>query len=70
MKYSLRSSFSRYTLALFISILFVTALGLAVSVTGAWAYCNGWPVCIPSTPPATAPGATPGAVAADGAYKP
>ncbi len=50
MKYSLRSSFARYTFGLFISVLFVTVLGLMVRTTGAWAYCDGWPLCIPSTP--------------------
>jgi protoheme IX farnesyltransferase len=47
MKYSLRTSFSRYTLALLFSVLFVTVLGRIVTVTGAWALCIGWPVCVP-----------------------
>jgi heme o synthase len=50
MKYSLRSSFSRYTLALLLSVLFVTVLGLLVTRTGARAYCEGSLVCIPGSP--------------------
>jgi hypothetical protein len=42
MKYSLKTSFARLTLALFVAVLFVTALGRAVAVTGAWAFCEGW----------------------------
>ena len=50
MTYSLRSSFARYTLGLFVSVFLVTALGLIVNRTGAWAFCSGWPVCVPSAP--------------------
>lgn len=48
MKYSLRSSFARLVLALFASVFLLTVVGRVVSVTGAWAHCVGWPLCIPS----------------------
>ncbi len=51
MKYSLKSSFARLTLALFVAIFFVTVVGRAVAVTGAWAFCEGWLVCVPTAPP-------------------
>jgi len=50
MKYSLKSSFSRLVLALFVAVFFVTVLGRTVSVTGAWAFCTGWPLCVPTMP--------------------
>jgi protoheme IX farnesyltransferase len=50
MRYSLRSSFARLTLILFLIVLALTVVGRIVTVTGAWAYCSGWPVCIPSQP--------------------
>ena len=50
MKYSLKSSFSRLVLIVFVSIFFVTVIGRIVTVSGAWAYCVGWPVCIPTHP--------------------
>jgi len=50
MKYSLRSSFSRYVLVLFFAILALTVAGRAVTLTSAWALCVGWPVCVPSAP--------------------
>ena len=49
MKYSLRSSFSRYTLGLFVSVLFVTVLGLVVARTGSVANCTGLFACAPGT---------------------
>lgn len=48
MKYSLKSSFARLVLMLFVSVLFLTIVGRIVAVTGAWAYCVGWPVCTPT----------------------
>ena len=50
MKYSLKSSFSRLTLAVFAAVFFVTILGRAVAVTGAWAFCEGWLICTPIAP--------------------
>jgi protoheme IX farnesyltransferase len=49
-KYSLKSSFSRWVLALFFAVLVLTLLGRAVAVTGAIAYCDGFPFCIPTHP--------------------
>jgi len=48
MKYSLPSSFTRLTLLLLLCIMLVTVIGRLVSLTGAWAFCVGWPLCIPS----------------------
>src|SRR5512143_1677708 len=50
MKYSLKSSFARMVLILFFNILALTIVGRLVKVTGAWAYCNTFPVCLPSQP--------------------
>ncbi len=50
MKYSLKSSFARLVLALFFFVLALTVVGRIVSVTAAWAYCNGFPFCAPSHP--------------------
>ena len=50
MRFSLQSSFSRYVAVLFASVLALTVAGFFVTVTGAWAYCTGWPLCTPSAP--------------------
>lgn len=50
MKYSLRSSFSRYVLALFFAVLALTMAGRMVTLTSAWTLCAGWPVCAPTAP--------------------
>jgi len=50
MKYSLRSSFSRLVLALFAVVFLLTIVGRIVTITGAWAFCVGWPVCMPTEP--------------------
>ncbi|HUG34197.1 MAG TPA: heme o synthase [Anaerolineales bacterium] len=50
MRFSLRSSFSRYVAVLFVSVLALTVAGFFVTVSGAWAYCKGWPLCTPSAP--------------------
>lgn len=50
MKYSLKSSFARLVLMLLIVVLALTVAGRVVRVSGAWALCTGWPVCIPSAP--------------------
>ena len=50
MKFSLKSSFSRYVIVLFVAVLALTVAGRSVTVTNAWAYCDGWPVCVPTAP--------------------
>jgi protoheme IX farnesyltransferase len=50
MKFSLRSSFSRYVLGLFLAVLALTVAGRFVTLTSAWAFCDGWPVCLPTAP--------------------
>ena len=50
MKYSLKSSFARLVLVLFFAVLALTILGRSVAVTGAIAYCKGFPFCDPSQP--------------------
>ncbi len=50
MKYSLRSSFARWVLGLFFAVLAVTVIGRVVAVTGAIAYCSGFPFCVPIHP--------------------
>ena len=50
MKYSLKSSFARWVMALFIVVAALTALGRIVTLTGAWAYCDGFPLCVPIHP--------------------
>jgi protoheme IX farnesyltransferase len=50
MKYSLRSSFARLVLALFLAVLALTLAGRLVTLTGAWAYCDGFPLCAPEQP--------------------
>jgi protoheme IX farnesyltransferase len=50
MRYSLRSSFARLVLVLFFAVLALTIVGRSVVVTGAIAYCNGFPFCDPSHP--------------------
>ncbi len=49
MKFSLSSSFTRLTLVLMVSILFLSIAGRAVSLTGAGFSCRGWPFCIPTS---------------------
>ncbi len=50
MKYSLRSSFARWVLGLFFAVLAVTVFGRVVAITGAIAYCSGFPFCVPIHP--------------------
>jgi protoheme IX farnesyltransferase len=50
MKYSLRSSFSHLVLALFVVVFFLTIAGRSLAVTGAWSFCLGWPMCVPTEP--------------------
>lgn len=50
MKYSLNSSFPRWVLGLLFAVLALTVLGRAVAVTGAIAFCDGFPFCAPIHP--------------------
>jgi len=50
MTFSFKSSFSRYVVVLFAAVLALTVAGRMVTVNNAWAYCSGWPVCIPTGP--------------------
>jgi len=50
MKYSLRSSFTRWVLVLLFAILALTIMGRVVVVSGAIAYCDGFPFCLPTHP--------------------
>jgi heme o synthase len=50
MKYSLQSSFARRVLMLFVAVLALTIAGRYVTLTSAWAFCQGWPVCVPTSP--------------------
>jgi protoheme IX farnesyltransferase len=50
MKYSLKSSFSRAVLALFVTILLVTLIGRVVKISGIRIDCAGWPFCVLSEP--------------------
>ncbi|HET9911990.1 MAG TPA: heme o synthase [Anaerolineales bacterium] len=50
MKYSLKSSFARWVLALFFAILALTIVGRMVTLTGAADYCDGFPFCVPAHP--------------------
>jgi protoheme IX farnesyltransferase len=50
MKYSLKSSFARLVLVLFAAVLALTVVGRHVALTGAFAYCDGFPFCAPSHP--------------------
>lgn len=50
MKYSLKSSFTRMVLMLFFASLALTVVGRIVTLTGASAYCKGFPFCAPDHP--------------------
>src|SRR5512138_2901698 len=50
MSYSLKSSFARWVLGLFFAVLAVTVMGRFVAVSGAIAYCKGFPFCAPTHP--------------------
>ncbi|MBN2114933.1 MAG: protoheme IX farnesyltransferase [Anaerolineales bacterium] len=50
MKYSLKTSFARRVLVLFFAILALTVIGRLVTLTGAAAYCAGFPFCAPDQP--------------------
>lgn len=50
MKYSLKSSFARWVLGLFLAVLALTIVGRIVAITGAIAFCDGFPFCVPIHP--------------------
>lgn len=50
MNYSLKSSFSRYVLALLSAVVALTVAGRFVTLATAEAFCNGWPICVPTAP--------------------
>lgn len=50
MKYSLQSSFSKYVFVLFFAVVALTVAGRIVTLTGAEAFCKGWPLCAPTAP--------------------
>jgi heme o synthase len=50
MRYSLESSFSKYVFVLFFAVIALTVAGRIVTLTGAEAFCKGWPVCTPTAP--------------------
>jgi len=50
MKYSIKSSFAKWVLVLFFAVLALTVMGRVVAMTGAIAYCNGFPFCVPTHP--------------------
>ena len=50
MKYSLKSSFARWMLVLFFVVAILTVIGRLVAVSGAIAYCHGFPWCVPDHP--------------------
>ena len=50
MKYSLQSSFSKYMFVLFFAVVALTVAGRIVTLTGAEAFCKGWPLCAPTAP--------------------
>jgi protoheme IX farnesyltransferase len=50
MKYSLQTSFSRYVFALLIAVVALTVAGRFVTLNTAEAFCNGWPICVPTAP--------------------
>lgn len=50
MKYSLKSSFSKYVFALFIAVIALTIAGRIVTLTTAEAFCQGWLICVPTAP--------------------
>lgn len=50
MRYSLRTSFSRYVFVLLIAVVALTVAGRFVTLTTAEAFCKGWPICVPTAP--------------------
>jgi len=50
MKFSLQSSFAKYVIVLFVAVLALTVAGRIVTVTNAWAFCDGPFLCVPTAP--------------------
>jgi len=50
MKYSLKTSFARWTAVLVVAVFALTVMGRLVTITGAAFLCPGWPVCVPTAP--------------------
>ncbi len=50
MKYSLKTSFARWTAVLVVAVFALTVIGRLVTITGAAFFCPGWPVCLPTAP--------------------
>lgn len=50
MKYSLQASFTKRVWMLFVAVSALTIAGRAVTLTSAWAFCQGWPICVPTSP--------------------
>jgi len=50
MKYSLKASFTKYTLVLLFAVLALTIAGRIVRLSGADTFCRGWPLCTPTAP--------------------
>ena len=50
MRYSLRSSFSKYVFGLLLAVIALTVAGRIVTLTTAEAYCDGWLICVPTAP--------------------
>ena len=50
MKYSLKTSFARWTAVLGVAVFALTVIGRLVTITGAAFFCPGWPVCMPTAP--------------------
>lgn len=50
MKYSLKTSFARWTAVLVVAVFALTVIGRLVTITGAAFFCPGWPVCMPTAP--------------------
>jgi protoheme IX farnesyltransferase len=48
MSYSLKSSFARWILALFVAVLALTVLGRVVAISDARMVCGGFSICIPN----------------------
>jgi protoheme IX farnesyltransferase len=48
MKHSMKTSFARRGVLLLLAVFILTVVGRLITVTGAAAFCKGWPVCSPT----------------------